>query len=106
VRAGAGYRILMPGIGGTGVVTVNALVATAAALDGLSVISLDQTGLAQKGGAVVSHLLLGDSPLAAPARTNSGNADLLLGFDLYGAAYHDNLRTAAPGRTVAASTPA
>ncbi len=42
--AGAGYRILMPGIGGTGVVTINALLATAAMLDGLTVQTLDQTG--------------------------------------------------------------
>jgi len=45
------YRILSPGIGGTGVITINALLATAAAMDGLSVATLDQTGLAQKGGA-------------------------------------------------------
>ena len=47
-----------PGIGGTGVVTINALLATAAWIDGLNVVTLDQTGTAQKGGAVVSHILL------------------------------------------------
>ncbi len=45
-----GYRILMPGIGGTGVVTINALLATAAWIEGLHVATLDQTGSAQKGG--------------------------------------------------------
>ena len=59
---GDGYRIVMPGIGGTGVVTINALLATAAWIDGLYVATLDQTGTAQKGGAVVSHLLLEPPP--------------------------------------------
>lgn len=101
VKAGGGYRILMPGIGGTGVVTINALLATAAMLDGLSVQTLDQTGLAQKGGAVVSHLLLSDAPVDAANKINLGNADLLLGFDLLGAASPDNLKTARVDHTVA-----
>lgn len=101
VRAGAGYRILAPGIGGTGVVTINALLAAAAMLDGLSVLTLDQTGLAQKGGAVVSHLVLSESPIEASNRINAGNADLILGFDLYGSANRENLKCAHPSRTVA-----
>jgi indolepyruvate ferredoxin oxidoreductase len=96
-----GYRIFAPGIGGTGVVTINALLATAAWIDGRRVITLDQTGTAQKGGAVVSHILISRSQVDAPARTNAANADLLLGFDLIGAANPDNLRAAAPDRTVA-----
>src|SRR6266478_2356743 len=47
-KAGEGYRIVGPGIGGTGVVTINALLATAAWIDGLSVAAVDQTGTAQK----------------------------------------------------------
>jgi indolepyruvate ferredoxin oxidoreductase len=101
VKAGDGYRILMPGIGGTGVVTINALLANAALMDGLHAITLDQTGLAQKGGAVVSHLLLSGHPVDRAARTNIGNADLILGFDLLGAANSENLKTADPARTVA-----
>jgi indolepyruvate ferredoxin oxidoreductase len=93
------YRIVAPGIGGTGVVTVNAILATAASMDGLYVVTLDQTGLAQKGGAVVSHLTLSREQTLAPARVNAGNADLLLGFDLAGAAAPENLRCADPGRT-------
>jgi indolepyruvate ferredoxin oxidoreductase len=93
------YRIVAPGIGGTGVVTVNAILATAASMDGLYVVTLDQTGLAQKGGAVVSHLTMSRGPAAATARVNTGNADLLLGFDLAGAAAPENLRCAHPGRT-------
>ena len=76
----------VPGIGGTGVVTINALLATAAWIDGLYVTTLDQTGTAQKGGAVVSHLLLSRQPVEAPNRTNIGNADVILGFDLLGVA--------------------
>jgi indolepyruvate ferredoxin oxidoreductase len=99
-----GYRILMPGVGGTGVVTVNALLATAAWIDGLSVLTLDQTGSAQKGGAVVSHLLLSREPIDAPAKTNFFNADLMLGFDAMGAANHDNLRCASERTTVVLNT--
>jgi indolepyruvate ferredoxin oxidoreductase len=95
------YSILGPGIGGTGVVTVNALLATAAWIDGLSVITLDQTGLAQKGGAVVSSLILSERPVEAAAKIGYGNADLLLGFDLLGACSPENLKRAHPSRTVA-----
>jgi len=99
--SGERYSILMPGIGGTGVVTVNALLATAAWIDGLSVITLDQTGLAQKGGAVVSSVILSERPIEASAKIGYGNADLLLGFDLLGAGSADNLKRAHPSRTVA-----
>ena len=101
VAVGERYSILMPGIGGTGVVTVNALLATAAWIDGLSVITLDQTGLAQKGGAVVSSVILSERPIEASAKIGYGNADLLLGFDLLGAGSADNLKRAHPSRTVA-----
>ncbi len=95
------YRILMPGVGGTGVVTVNALLATAAMLDGRYVSTLDQTGMAQKGGAVVSHLTVSPRPISASHRINHGGADLLLGFDLVGSAGKTNLKRADPRRTAA-----
>jgi indolepyruvate ferredoxin oxidoreductase len=95
----AGYRILSPGIGGTGVVTINAILAAAAVMDGLHSITLDQTGLAQKGGAVVSHLILSRAPLEASARINAANANLVLGFDLITALQPDQLKCAAPGLT-------
>lgn len=101
VTAGDGYSIVAPGIGGTGVVTINALLATAAWLEGLSAITLDQTGLAQKGGAVVASIVLSAKPIEAAARVGYGNADLLLGFDLLGAGNPDNLNRAHPSRTVA-----
>src|SRR6202050_1776112 len=101
VEVGERYAIVAPGIGGTGVVTVNALLATAAWIDGLSVITLDQTGLAQKGGAVVSSVILSEHPIEASAKIGYGNADLLLGFDLLGAGSAVNLKCAHPSRTVA-----
>jgi indolepyruvate ferredoxin oxidoreductase len=96
---GDGYRILMPGIGGTGVVTINALLATAAWIDGLYVASLDQTGSAQKGGAVMSHLLISSKPISAPNRINIGNADMILGFDMIGVANPEHMKFASPERT-------
>jgi indolepyruvate ferredoxin oxidoreductase len=98
---GDGYRIVCPGIGGTGVVTINALLATAGWIDGLYVTTLDQTGTAQKGGAVVSHILLSRRPVEAPARTNTGNADVILGFDLIGVANAELLKIASPEKTTA-----
>lgn len=99
--AGDGYRILMPGIGGTGVVTINALLATAAHMDGLHAITLDQTGVAQKGGAVVAHVTISAEPIVSSQRIPQGSADLLLGFDLVGAAFSKNLECCDPERTAA-----
>ena len=99
VQAAGGYRVVSPGIGGTGVITINALLATAATLDGLCVLTLDQTGLAQKGGAVVSHIVFSERPIEGSNKVNTGNADLILGFDLLGAGAAENLKTAERGRT-------
>jgi indolepyruvate ferredoxin oxidoreductase len=98
---GDGYRIVMPGIGGTGVVTINALLATAAWIDGLYVATLDQTGTAQKGGAVLSQILFSRRPLEVPNRVNIGNADVILGFDVLSVANPDTLKLAAPEKTTA-----
>jgi indolepyruvate ferredoxin oxidoreductase len=95
------YAILGPGIGGAGVVTLNALLATAAWIDGLSAVTLDQTGVAQKGGAVVSSVILSERPIETASKIGYGNADLLLGFDLLGANGADNLKRCHPSRTVA-----
>ncbi|MGN6673386.1 MAG: indolepyruvate ferredoxin oxidoreductase family protein, partial [Thermomicrobiales bacterium] len=95
-----GFALRMLGIGGTGVVTVNQTLGTAAVLAGLHVWALDQTGLAQKGGAVVSDLKLGRQPLDV-TKVSAGNTDLYLGFDLLVANDAANLATADPARTVA-----
>ena len=62
-RRGADIASSRPGIGGTGVVTINALLATAAWIDGCPSLTLDQTGIAQKGGAVVSSVILSEQPI-------------------------------------------
>ncbi|MGV9377535.1 indolepyruvate ferredoxin oxidoreductase family protein [Nonomuraea sp. NPDC003707] len=93
--------IRMPGIGGTGVVTVSQILQMAAHLDGLYASGLDQTGLAQKGGPVVSDVRISARPLEGSVRATPGSADVLIGFDLLGAAAESNLATASPERTVA-----
>jgi indolepyruvate ferredoxin oxidoreductase len=98
---GDGYSIYLMGIGGTGVVTVNSIVGTAALLDGKHVRSLDQTGLSQKGGPVVSHLRLFDTPPEVGSRIGAAQADLYLGLDLLVASAPQNLARADPHRTAA-----
>jgi indolepyruvate ferredoxin oxidoreductase len=76
------HSMLLTGIGGTGVITISAILTQAAHLDGLSVLTLDQTGLAQKNGAVMSHIRIGRSAAALNApRIGTGEADVILGFD-------------------------
>jgi indolepyruvate ferredoxin oxidoreductase len=91
----------MMGIGGTGVVTVNQILGTAAMLDGKHVRGLDQTGLSQKGGPVVSDLKITSGPIEQASKVSAGGADLYLGFDLLVATDPKNLDTADPGRTIA-----
>ncbi len=76
-------NIFMLGIGGTGVVTVNQIVATAAFLENKKVVALDQTGLSQKGGSVVSHLkIIQDTGKECSSRVANGESDAYLVFDL------------------------
>jgi len=89
------------GVGGTGVVTVSQILTTAARFAGLEARSLDQTGLAQKGGAVVSDIKISRSAFEAGAKAATGECDLYLGCDLLVAADPNNLAAADPDRTVA-----
>lgn len=95
------FTVRVAGIGGTGVTTVAQVIATAARLDGRHVRGLDQTGLAQKGGAVLSDLKITSGPAELAGRVASGEADLYLGADLLVAAEDRNLATADQARTVA-----
>ncbi|PHQ15575.1 indolepyruvate ferredoxin oxidoreductase family protein [Marinobacter profundi] len=86
------YGILLTGVGGTGVVTVSALLGMAAHIEGKGVSVLDQTGLAQKFGAVVSHIRISDRQDNIHAvRIPAGEADLMMAFDLMVAATDDAL---------------
>ncbi|NUW39551.1 indolepyruvate ferredoxin oxidoreductase family protein [Nonomuraea rhodomycinica] len=91
----------MPGIGGTGVVTVSQILQMAAHLDGLHAAGLEQTGLAQKGGPVVSDVRISPRPVTGAVRASNGAADVLIGFDLLGAAADGNLAVASAERTIA-----
>ncbi len=96
------YGILVTGVGGTGVVTVGALLGMAAHIEGKGCSILDMIGLAQKGGAVVSHVRLAQQPEDIHAvRLASGGADLILGCDIIVAARGDNLSKVSPGNTSA-----
>src|SRR5438093_572775 len=94
-------NVFMMGIGGTGVVTVNQILGTAALLDGKFVRGLDQTGLSQKGGPVVSHLKILDRATQVSAKVAAGSADCYLGFDILVATSPQNLDHARPERTIA-----
>jgi indolepyruvate ferredoxin oxidoreductase len=77
------YNILIAGIGGTGVITIGALLGMAAHLEGKGCTALDFTGLAQKNGAVMSHIRIAATPEQISAvRVTPGGADLLLGCDV------------------------
>ena len=92
--------LLVAGVGGTGVVTIGALIGMAAHLEGKGVTVLDMTGLAQKGGAVMSHVRLAErqEQLHAP-RLATGEADTLLGCDIVVAVSNDALVKTQTGRT-------
>jgi len=96
------FGIVVTGIGGTGVVTVAQVLGMAAHLDGKGVTALDQTGLAQKNGAVVSHVRICDTPEALSAvRIAAGGARLLLACDMVVAAGFDTLSKLKAGHSAA-----
>jgi indolepyruvate ferredoxin oxidoreductase len=77
------YNILVTGIGGTGVITIGALLGMAAHVEGLACSTLDFTGLSQKNGAVMSHVrLASNAEDLASVRIASGGANLILGCDI------------------------
>jgi indolepyruvate ferredoxin oxidoreductase len=82
-------------------VTVNQVLGTAALLDGKYVAGLDQTGLSQKGGAVVSHLRIAPAPIVGSNKLAPGSADCLLAFDILTATQAPHLARAHRERTVA-----
>jgi indolepyruvate ferredoxin oxidoreductase len=95
------FRMRITGVGGTGIVTVAQILATAAVIEDREVRTLDQTGLAQKGGAVVSDVTITSGPAELAAKLGESQCDLYLGCDALVATDPAYLRTADPARTIA-----
>ncbi|MBD9667173.1 indolepyruvate ferredoxin oxidoreductase family protein [Variovorax sp. VRV01] len=94
------YDLLVTGVGGTGVVTVGAVIAMAAHLEGKSASVLDFMGFAQKGGAVLSFVRLADTPERLnQVRIDTQQADAILACDVVVGASADALQTVRHGRT-------
>ena len=93
------WRALFAGIGGGGIVTSGAIVAMAAHLEGREVSTLDFTGLAQKNGAVVSHIQIADAPIDI-VRIPNGEADVMIAADLAVGASAGVLERCAPSAAV------
>ncbi|MBO1113332.1 indolepyruvate ferredoxin oxidoreductase family protein [Bordetella petrii] len=96
------YRMLVAGMGGTGVITIGAIVSMAAHLQGLSASVLDLTGLAQKGGTVVSHIRLAPAHAPdGPVRLDWQQADAAILCDPVAAVAPDSLGALRRGHTQA-----
>ncbi|MBI4998442.1 MAG: indolepyruvate ferredoxin oxidoreductase family protein, partial [Rhodocyclales bacterium] len=94
------WNILIAGVGGSGVITIGALIGMAAHIDGKGVSVLDMSGLAQKGGAVFSHVRIADSPDDLHAvRIATGEADAVIAGDVIVAASRDALSRMTGQRT-------
>ncbi|TFW02369.1 indolepyruvate ferredoxin oxidoreductase family protein [Oxalobacteraceae bacterium OM1] len=97
------YGIITTGVGGTGVITIGQIIAMAAHVEGKGVSVLDMTGLAQKGGAVMSHVRVAETEEAIHStRVGTGAADVVIGCDSIVTASRDALSRMGEGRTHAA----
>ena len=93
-------RIVVAGVGGTGVVTIGQVLGMAAHLEGKRVITQDATGMAQMGGATWSHIQIADDAIDLHApRVDVGMADLVLACDMVVGAQKTTLSVMLPGRT-------
>ncbi|SBP86890.1 indolepyruvate ferredoxin oxidoreductase family protein [Thiomonas delicata] len=103
-RAGGGnYGILVAGVGGTGVITIGQLLGVAAHIEGKGIVTQDAAGLAQKGGATWSHVLIADAPENIhTTRVAMAEAELILGCDPIVAADRETLSRVREGRTFVA----
>jgi indolepyruvate ferredoxin oxidoreductase len=97
---GQTYSIIVTGIGGTGIVTIGGVLGMAAHLEGKGIGIIDQAGLAQKGGAVYSHIRIANKPEDIHAiRVAAGECDLVLGGDMVVVGNKKILSTAKLGGT-------
>jgi indolepyruvate ferredoxin oxidoreductase len=97
----APHTTRITGVGGTGVVTLSQILSAAGRIAGREVRSLDQTGLAQKGGAVISDVKISAQQIEQSHKAAAGECDLYLGCDLLVAADAKNLAVADPETTIA-----
>jgi indolepyruvate ferredoxin oxidoreductase len=96
------WNILITGIGGTGVITIGALIGMAAHLEKKGASVLDMTGMSQKNGSVTSHVRIATRPADLHAqRIATGEADLVLACDMLTAGAADAVSKMRPGRTLA-----
>ncbi len=97
---GGVWGIIVAGVGGTGVITIGQLLGVAAHLEGKGIVTQDAGGLAQKGGATWSHVLIGTSQDAIrTTRVSMASADLVIGCDPIVVAGKETLLRMRPGRT-------
>ncbi|HEY5817822.1 MAG TPA: indolepyruvate ferredoxin oxidoreductase family protein, partial [Mesorhizobium sp.] len=97
----AGWASIVDGVGGTGVVTIGAILGMAAHLEGKGCGMIDMAGLAQKGGAVFSHVRIARTPEEVSAiRVSAGKADLVLGCDLVVSGAKKVLASVREGKTL------
>jgi indolepyruvate ferredoxin oxidoreductase len=94
------WNVFLAGIGGTGILTVNQVLATAAMRAGYDVEALDQIGLSQKAGPVVSHLRFSAGQVEPSNRLSTASADCILAFDLLTVTDSKNLAYGDPARTI------
>jgi indolepyruvate ferredoxin oxidoreductase len=104
-RLGQTYNIIVTGVGGTGIVTIGGILGMAAHLEGKGVGVIDMAGLAQKGGAVYSHMRIAERPEDIHAiRIAAGGADLVLGGDIVVAGNKKVLSAVKPGTAMVVNT--
>ncbi len=100
VAGGGSYGIVVAGVGGTGVITIGQLLGMAAHIEGRGVVTQDAAGLAQKGGATWSHVLIADDPeQIVTTRVGTAEAELIIGCDPIVTADRETLARVREGRT-------
>jgi indolepyruvate ferredoxin oxidoreductase len=90
---------VVAGVGGTGVITIGQLLGMAGHIEGKGIVTQDAAGLAQKGGATWSHVLIGDAPRTSAPPRQHGGRDLIIGCDPIVTAGKETVLRMRAGRT-------
>lgn len=99
-RTADAYGIVVAGVGGTGVITIGQLLGMAAHIEGKGIVTQDAAGLAQKGGATWSHVLIADDQdVIRTTRVSMAAADLIIGCDPIVTAGKETVLRMRAGRT-------